>query len=117
MYRPRPFEFAANAHLSLPVIGGIGRAAISRLVALEPFQQKRVEGMARCYGKCGNEVDMADRSITLASLFVRLPSSMVEQLTLNQLVPGSSPGGATKFRYFPVILSFCAQCDAGVAQR
>ncbi len=25
-----------------------------------------------------------------------LPSSMVEQLTLNQLVPGSSPGGATK---------------------
>jgi hypothetical protein len=45
----------------------------------------------------------------------RLPSSMVEQLTLNQLVPGSSPGGATSFpksrpqgrlrqRYFPVQL-------------
>ena len=27
---------------------------------------------------------------------------MVEQLTLNQLVPGSSPGGATRFRFFPV---------------
>jgi hypothetical protein len=27
---------------------------------------------------------------------------MVEQLTLNQLVPGSSPGGATKSRFFPV---------------
>ena len=26
---------------------------------------------------------------------------MVEQLTLNQLVPGSSPGGATKFPFFP----------------
>ena len=27
---------------------------------------------------------------------------MVEQLTLNQLVPGSSPGGATTERFFPV---------------
>ena len=26
---------------------------------------------------------------------------MVEQLTLNQLVPGSSPGGATKIPFFP----------------
>ena len=26
---------------------------------------------------------------------------MVEQLTLNQLVPGSSPGGATKLVFFP----------------
>jgi hypothetical protein len=32
----------------------------------------------------------------------RLGSSMVEQLTLNQLVRGSSPRGATTFRFFPV---------------
>ena len=32
----------------------------------------------------------------LLSRFIKcVPSSMVEQLTLNQLVPGSSPGGRT----------------------
>ena len=30
---------------------------------------------------------------------------MVEQLTLNQLVRGSSPRGATKFCFFPVTLT------------
>ena len=31
---------------------------------------------------------------------------MVEQLTLNQLVPGSSPGGATKLVFFPNSFAF-----------
>lgn len=39
------------------------------------------------------------------TLHWRLPSSMVEQLTLNQLVPGSSPGGATNEKF--IILNFC----------
>ena len=54
--------------------------------------------------KCGNVVDKAPALMTFSPFFVWLPSSMVEQLTLNQLVRGSSPRGATTFRFLPVTL-------------
>jgi hypothetical protein len=43
-----------------------------------------------------------DNPLCIVSFFapVWLPSSMVEQLTLNQLVRGSSPRGATSFHSF-----------------
>ena len=47
----------------------------------------------------------------------RVPSSMVEQLTLNQLVPGSSPRGATTFCFLQSIPICAQQRLAGVAQR
>lgn len=38
-----------------------------------------------------------DMYFPLASWRIRIPSSMVEQKTLNLLVPGSSPGGCISF--------------------
>ena len=46
-------------------------------------------------------VDNASRFMSFLTSWFRLPSSMVEQLTLNQLVRGSSPRGATTFSFFP----------------
>src|SRR3954470_11426234 len=54
--------------------------------------------------KCGNVVDKAPWLTTFWPFDFWLPSSMVEQLTLNQLVPGSSPGGATTSCFLPVTL-------------
>ena len=47
----------------------------------------------------GNQITIDINIVVVSfSLFIsRLPSSMVEQLTLNQLVRGSSPRGATNF--------------------
>ena len=42
-------------------------------------------------------VDIRGRDMTFPPFICWLPSSMVEQLTLNQLVWGSSPQGATIF--------------------
>ena len=55
-----------------------------------------------------NGVDLPLQILSFLPLAEWLPSSMVEQLTLNQLVPGSSPGGATTLLFFVF---------AGVAQR
>jgi hypothetical protein len=56
--------------------------------------------------RVGNGVDKLWPIQTFGRLALRLPSSMVEQLTLNQLVRGSSPRGATTLR-------FCRRVDAG----
>jgi hypothetical protein len=45
-------------------------------------------------------VDIEGADVTFPPFICRLPSSMVEQLTLNQLVWGSSPQGATNFPLF-----------------
>jgi hypothetical protein len=79
----------------------------------DPFFRAKMQPDA----KCRNVVDKAGGLMTFWPFDFWLPSSMVEQLTLNQLVPGSSPGGATNFLFFASHFGSVAQQRlAGVAQ-
>ncbi len=68
--------------------------AVGKLGCTQVETGVETEGVSK---KTKKVVDNRPGILSFCPLVFRFPSSMVEQLTLNQLVPGSSPGGTTKF--------------------
>ncbi len=83
------------------------RVAAARVV--KSFTLEAAEGNAFAVGirvLLENGVDKGGGVSPVHPSSFWFPSSMVEQLTLNQLVPGSIPGGTTTFRHSARLSSF-----------